>query len=216
MGGMSLAAGTNKGGAAVVASDGGGRLVLGGEVVGAFPGAAFLATGDGEILCANAQAAQLVDAVARDPASGIAALIRSVAVEGRPRVETLDVGHDGRKVETELTLLPLADYRVLVLGKDRTLEVNLRAALIESRQRYKELVEVSSDFAWEVGPDGRFTFVSPKGLLGYAASELVGRIRRTFSTSRPPWARRRRFARGRRSRASRSGCGVPTDARPVC
>ncbi|MBW7851459.1 MAG: sensor domain-containing diguanylate cyclase [Rhodospirillales bacterium] len=172
---MSLAAGTNKGGAAVVASDGGGRLVLGGEVVGAFPGAAFLATGDGEILCANAQAAQLVDAVARDPASGIAALIRSVAVEGRPRVETLDVGHDGRKVETELTLLPLADYRVLVLGKDRTLEVNLRAALIESRQRYKELVEVSSDFAWEVGPDGRFTFVSPKGLLGYAASELVGR-----------------------------------------
>jgi diguanylate cyclase (GGDEF)-like protein/PAS domain S-box-containing protein len=51
---------------------------------------------------------------------------------------------------------------------------NLRPALIESRQRYKDLVEVSSDFAWEVGPDGAFVFVSSQSALGYGADELIG------------------------------------------
>ncbi|HLI11982.1 MAG TPA: diguanylate cyclase [Alphaproteobacteria bacterium] len=57
---------------------------------------------------------------------------------------------------------------------DAALAVPLREALIESRQRYKELVEISSDFAWETEVDGRFAFVSPRGALGYAASELAG------------------------------------------
>jgi len=75
-----------------------------------------------------------------------------------------------------LTLLPigLPDLRLLLLH-DVTLETNLRAALGESRQRYRDLVEVSSDFAWEVGPDGAFAFVSPRGALGYTAADLVGR-----------------------------------------
>lgn len=56
---------------------------------------------------------------------------------------------------------------------DPALERHLRAALIESRQRYKDLVEISSDFAWETRDDGTFAFVSPRGALGYAAAELV-------------------------------------------
>ena len=51
----------------------------------------------------------------------------------------------------------------------------LRQALAESRQRYKDLVEISSDFAWETGADGRFVFVTPRGALGWRAAELVGR-----------------------------------------
>lgn len=50
----------------------------------------------------------------------------------------------------------------------------LRDTLAESRQRYKDLVEISSSFAWETGPDGCFTFVSPAGALGHAAASLVG------------------------------------------
>ncbi|MDH3235839.1 MAG: PAS domain-containing protein, partial [Alphaproteobacteria bacterium] len=53
------------------------------------------------------------------------------------------------------------------------LDRNLQAALIESRKRYKDLVEISSDFAWET--DGTaFVFVSPHGALGYSAKDLVG------------------------------------------
>ncbi|MDZ5646490.1 sensor domain-containing diguanylate cyclase [Nitrospirillum sp. BR 11828] len=65
--------------------------------------------------------------------------------------------------------------RYLLLGRMATLERRLRQALTESRQRYKDLVEISSDFAWETGPDGRFAFVSPAGAIGYRPDNLVGR-----------------------------------------
>ena len=58
---------------------------------------------------------------------------------------------------------------------DPALERSLGVALAESRRRYKDLVEISSDFAWETGPDGAFVFVSPRGALGYSAEALVGR-----------------------------------------
>jgi len=60
-------------------------------------------------------------------------------------------------------------------AKTEALEQSLRAALVDSRSRYKDLVELSSDFAFETDARGRFVFVSPKGALGYSADELVGR-----------------------------------------
>ncbi len=60
------------------------------------------------------------------------------------------------------------------------LERNLRAALADSRQRYKDLVEISSDFAWETDADGAFAFVSPRGALGYTAGALIGRQAASF------------------------------------
>ena len=64
---------------------------------------------------------------------------------------------------------------VLVHASDVTPDRTLRDTLIESRKRYKELVDISSDFVWETGPDGRFVFVSPRGALGHAADQLVSR-----------------------------------------
>lgn len=81
----------------------------------------------------------------------------------------------------EITIVPMASPgggpadRYLVLSHDVTMERNLRSALVESRQRYKDLVEVSSDFSWEVGADGAFNFVSPSGVLGFSPEQLVGR-----------------------------------------
>ena len=76
----------------------------------------------------------------------------------------------------EMTALPLADGAVLLLGRDATLDHNLRGALVDLRQRYKDLVEISSDFAWETGGRGTFVFVSPQGALGWRADELeIGR-----------------------------------------
>lgn len=51
----------------------------------------------------------------------------------------------------------------------------LHAALVDSRQRYKHLVEASCDFAWETDAAGQFVFVSSAGALGYTAAELLGR-----------------------------------------
>src|SRR5579863_1951848 len=89
-------------------------------------------------------------------------------------------------------------------ANDAALERQLREALIESRQRYKDLVEISSDFAWETDAAGKFTFVSPKGVLGWAPNQLLGRTAgdflsdpsepNVFATALPPsaevWFRR--------------------------
>ncbi len=56
----------------------------------------------------------------------------------------------------------------------------MREVLIESRQRYKDLVEISSDFAWETDAAGKFVFVSPKGVLGWSPDELLGRSAADF------------------------------------
>lgn len=75
----------------------------------------------------------------------------------------------------DVAVLPWVEgAAALLLGRDVTLERSLRAALVESRQRYKDLVEISADFAWETDAEGDFTFVSPRGALGFAASELAG------------------------------------------
>jgi len=76
----------------------------------------------------------------------------------------------------QLNLIPqVLGNKLLFLFHDQTLDSNLRDALIESRQRFKDLVEVSSDFSWEVGEDGRFIFVSRAGAMGYAPDDMIGR-----------------------------------------
>lgn len=50
----------------------------------------------------------------------------------------------------------------------------LRQALIESRQRLKELLEMACDFAWETDAAGRFSFVTSNGALGRSTAELLG------------------------------------------
>src|SRR5262245_58032998 len=54
------------------------------------------------------------------------------------------------------------------------LDVTMRAALIESRQRMKELLELSCDFAWETDANGLFSFVTSGGALGHETLDLLG------------------------------------------
>lgn len=70
--------------------------------------------------------------------------------------------------------IPVAEGGWLVFGTDYSLERNLRTALAKSRQRYKDMVELSADYVWEVDSDGRFVFVSAHGFLGHPASQVVG------------------------------------------
>ncbi len=47
----------------------------------------------------------------------------------------------------------------------------------KSEEHYRNLVEATSDYLWELSEDGRFTYVSPavKSLLGYDPAELLGK-----------------------------------------
>lgn len=82
---------------------------------------------------------------------------------------------DGPDSPVEVTLLPSAARQVLVLLRPLDFEKALRRSLIDSRQRYKELVEIASDFIWETDAAGRFSFVSPLGALDWPAGALIGR-----------------------------------------
>ncbi|MFV1850785.1 MAG: diguanylate cyclase domain-containing protein [Thalassospira sp.] len=80
----------------------------------------------------------------------------------------------------ELTALPTTNNQVMILPRDVSMDRNLREALIDLRQRYRDIVEVSSAFAWETDDTGKFVFVSPRGALGYRADDIVGRAPGNF------------------------------------
>jgi len=157
-------------------------VALGASALSAYPGPAVVLTPAGEVVAANGRAEPLSHAIAEGRLVNLALLLE--APGSRTLVESLP-SPGGGTVILELAALPTDDGHLLLLGRDVTLERNLRSALVESRQRYKDLVEVSSDFAWEVGADGRFVFVSPKGALGFSADELVGRDPAEFFASLP-------------------------------
>ena len=50
-------------------------------------------------------------------------------------------------------------------------------AVKESEERFRGLVETSSDWIWEVDASGRYTYVSPRvyGILGYKPEEVIGK-----------------------------------------
>lgn len=52
-----------------------------------------------------------------------------------------------------------------------------RTELARSEARFRDLIQHADDLVWRIGPDGRFTFVSPvvTRLSGYAPEELEGR-----------------------------------------
>ncbi|MCC6720151.1 MAG: diguanylate cyclase [Acetobacteraceae bacterium] len=50
----------------------------------------------------------------------------------------------------------------------------LNAALLESRQRWRELVVLTADIAFETDAQGRFVFITPDCPIGWSANLLIG------------------------------------------
>ena len=150
--------------------------------MGAWPGPAARLDAQGQVVEANPAAALLLDEVTRRAGrEGLAALVASVR-EGQSRADTIVIARDKVSLTYDLWILPApgGSAGALLLGRDVSLAANLRQALTESRQRFKDLVEISSDFAWETDGTGVFTFVSPKGALGWSAADFVGRPAASF------------------------------------
>ena len=66
---------------------------------------------------------------------------------------------------------------MLGIVKDITRRRETELALRESEARFRGLVESTSDWIWEVDPQGRYTYVSPQveRILGYPPASLIGK-----------------------------------------
>lgn len=148
-------------------------------VLGTYPGPALLFGADGRLLAANSAGSGAAETMTRFGDDALLAGVRDVAGNGGVRACSLMVR--GEKEEAiEFSLVPLgasegATSHVIALGRHAELEQSLMSALVSSRQMFKDLVECSSDFAWETKSDGTFSYVSRRGALGYRAADLIGK-----------------------------------------
>ena len=65
---------------------------------------------------------------------------------------------------------------VVGIAHDITDRVLAEVALQESEQRFRNLVETTSDWIWEVNAEGVYTYVSPQiqSVLGYSSEDILG------------------------------------------
>lgn len=141
-----------------------------------YPGPALLVDADLRVIAANLPGAALAEVLSSGRVPNLANFVAACIHDNAARFEDalLPCGTGGEMLEA--SILPSGDgVTALVLCRDVTLERSMRAALSDSRQRHKDLAEIAGGFAWETGPDGRFTFVSQRGVLGYSAQAMIGR-----------------------------------------
>jgi len=85
---------------------------------------------------------------------------------------------DKNKKKEEL-IRELTDLRrrLIELESSETEQKKMLKDSRKSEERYRLLVEYSSDFIWEVDANGVYTYVSPKvkDLLGYETEEIIGK-----------------------------------------
>ena len=156
------------------------------KLLDGYPDAALMVRDDGGVIATNEKGLGLKALLEHNEADPIPDMIQKAVVEKTVVVgPVLFKGLRG-EILLEISVMPqldpsgVASGDLLVLSHDVTMERNLRSALVESRQRYKDLVEVSSDFAWEVDEKETYCFVSPDGALGFTPDDMIGRDPKDF------------------------------------
>lgn len=89
---------------------------------------------------------------------------------------------DGTQLWTEVSKIPLHDAEGNVIGvlgtcEDITERKQAQEALKSSKERFRNLVEISSDWVWEVDENAVYTYASPKiyDILGYQPQFMLGK-----------------------------------------
>ena len=115
-------------------------------------------------------------------AVALAAAAFAWVVARQPEVLELTVA--ARTTEIGNALMLLEGTNVL-LEREIAQHTRTQDELAASNERFRNLVEATSDWVWEVDEAARYTYVSPKirDLLGYEPEEVLGRTPFDFMTA---------------------------------
>ena len=144
------------------------------SMLSALPGPVMYLDADGNFTGANQEGERLAQNLSPTLTATLRQHAAHVLETGETLAHSFAILEDGATRSFEASMVRAGHGATVLIGRDSTLDVNMRSALVESRRRYKDLVEISSDFAWETALNGAFSFVSPQGALGYPAEALVG------------------------------------------
>lgn len=154
------------------------------QVVDTYADAAAVLRQDASVIVANPQADAFLDLLVKGPENPILKVVRRTIDQGRSVTERIMVRAEEENLVYQVNTLPLeltdGASGVLVLARDMTADRNIVDALVASRELFKDLVACSSDFAWETDQEGRFTYVSKEGALGFLPADLVGQSSRVL------------------------------------
>ena len=153
-----------------------------------YPGPVLQITAKGEIKPFNADGQWLIKALDNPAANEAAAvfldLIKGAAQSNAPTRDLLSLpGEDGGPIRIiDTVVLPRPKRRSLVIGLDITASQEASGA---AEDRYRALVDIAADFAWETGKDGTFTFLSADDVLGHRTEALIGMNPRSLLLREP-------------------------------
>lgn len=87
---------------------------------------------------------------------------------------------DGTPIDVDVSSAPgiwKGRPAAFITFRDITAQIRAEQALRESEEKFRALVETTSDFLWEVDAAGVYTYVSPqiRQILGYEPEELLGK-----------------------------------------
>ncbi len=105
---------------------------------------------------------------------------REAVESGFAAAEAVLVTKDRRNIPSYLTAAPiLVEGQICIAGVAMDISERKRAeeALRVSEARFRDLVETTNDWIWQVDADGRYNYSSPtiKRHLGYEPEEIIGR-----------------------------------------
>ena len=120
---------------------------------------------------------RMQDILPRDVANRVDEAIRKVREEGTTQTIEYSLPVGGRIQHFEARLMPLAESEIVAVVRNTTDRKQIEDALRKSEEKYRNLVETTSDWVWEVDENGVYTYVSPqvKELLGYEPEEVLGK-----------------------------------------
>lgn len=153
-----------------------------------YPGAACVIDEKGTVRSSNKDGQVLRQALegeaGQSPIGPLTRILQQAALFGRPmcgRFAWTSPEDPAAGARTfDLSVLPCqrsddAPRALLVLASETTLERNLRQALIQSRDLFRDLIGCSAELSFETDAKGVFSFVGGRGAVGFGSDALHGR-----------------------------------------